>query len=107
MTGRSVDDDGTRAAIRRVYGDTGHVLDPHTAVGYQALVRELEERPGVLGILVGTAHPAKFAEVVEPVVGTPLPIPEALARGLRRERRVTALAPRPEDLGSFLAGLPG
>jgi len=107
VTGRSVDDDGTRATIRRVHEDTGHILDPHTAVGFQALVRELEERPGVLGVLVGTAHPAKFAEVVEPAVGTTLPVPEALARGLRRERRVTSMEPRPEELRSFITALAG
>jgi len=105
VRGRSVDDDGTRATVRRVFEDTGHILDPHTAVGFQAIARELEERPGVLGILLGTAHPAKFAEVVEPVLGIPLPIPEALARGLERERRVAAMEPRSEELRSFLTAL--
>ena len=58
---------------------TGYLLDPHTAVGWLALEAALEERgdPAVTPILLATAHPAKFREVIEPVIGREVPLPPA------------------------------
>lgn len=105
LVGRKVTNDETRACIRRVADTTGYVLDPHTAVGFAALERELEVRPGMAGLVLATAHPAKFAEVVEPILGDELPIPDALARCLERPRRVTPLAPEVDDLVRVLGNL--
>ena len=102
LTGRSVSDEETRATIRQVRDRTGQVLDPHTAVGFAALERELEERPGTLGVLMATASPAKFAEVVEPILGEALPVPPELARGMSMKRCVTPMAPDSGALESFL-----
>ena len=102
LTGASVTDPETRDTIRRVYEEHGHVLDPHTAVGFAALERELDRRPDATGVLLATASPAKFAEVVEPILGVSLPVPEALARGLAAERRVTPMAPESVALKDFL-----
>lgn len=102
LKGRSVSDPETRDTIRRVHDEWGRVLDPHTAVGFLALERELEARPGTTGVLLATASPAKFAEVVEPILGASLPIPDALARGLEGERRVTPMAPDTAALKEFL-----
>jgi threonine synthase len=102
LKGRRVSDPETRGTIRRVHEEWGRVLDPHTAVGFLALERELRERPGTAGVLLATASPAKFAEVVEPILGTSLPIPDALARGLEGERRVTPMAPDTSALKEFL-----
>ena len=93
LTGRSVSDRETTDCIRRVFHETGYVLDPHTAVGFQALEEELARRPDVTGVLLATAHPAKFAEVVEPVLGTSLPVPPELARCLEGQRRVIPMDP--------------
>jgi len=89
LSGASVDDDSTRAAIERVYAKTGYALDPHGAVGWEAMDRvEARERlQGHLAVVLATAHPAKFAETVEPVIG-PVRVPAALSRTM--ERTVTA-----------------
>lgn len=102
LLARSVSDDETRTCIRRVYDETGYVLDPHSAVGFAAL--EAVQRSGASeeGVLLATAHPAKFAEVVEPVLGSPLPVPTELARCLDRPRRVIPLAPNLEALRELL-----
>jgi len=102
LGGRSVSDEDTRSAIRRVHDRTGVVLDPHTAVGFNALEKELEETPEVVGVLLATASPAKFADVVEPILGRALPIPSQLARGMAERRRVTPMAPHFGDLADFL-----
>lgn len=102
VVGRSITDEETRACIRRVHDETGHILDPHSAVGYRALECELEGRPGEIGVVLATAHPAKFAEVVEPVLGKEVPVPAELAECLMRERRVTTMEPRLEALKEAL-----
>jgi threonine synthase len=102
LTARSVSDEETRTTIRQVLHRTGVVLDPHTAVGFHALEKELEGDAHVTGVLLATASPSKFAEVVETTVGKDLPIPPQLAQGLARERRVTPMAPDPGELKAFL-----
>jgi threonine synthase len=93
LSGRSISDDETRAAIVDVHDRTGHIPDPHTAVAFAALEKSLKDRSDSAGVVLGTAHPAKFAEVVEPLLGRVLPIPPALARGLDAERKVIHLPP--------------
>jgi len=99
----SVTDDETRLCIRAVFNATGRILDPHTAVGHLALKRELAGRRKTAdAILIATAHPAKFREVVEPVIGTEVPLPARLAVHLERERKVTPIEPVYEELRSVL-----
>ncbi|MDR2135378.1 MAG: threonine synthase [Treponema sp.] len=87
ILGVSVTDDETRAAIRAVRDSAGYVLDPHSGVGWAAADKLLERGlvSGPLGIL-STAHPAKFAETVEPLAG-PVPVPPSLAKAMERSPR--------------------
>jgi threonine synthase len=90
VVGRRHADDEVRAAIRRVYEERGYLLDPHSAIAYLGLTAELAggREPGVAGIFLATAHPAKFSEVVEPVIGRPVDTPGPLADALARPRHV-------------------
>jgi threonine synthase len=76
VVGYSASDDQTRACIRRVYERVGYILDPHSAVGLLGLEAELEWHPRAVGILFATAHPAKFASVVEPLIGRSVDPPD-------------------------------
>jgi len=105
LRGTSVTDQETRACIRRVYDETGYVLDPHTAVGFRGLEGELSRRPSQTGIVLATAHPAKFAEVVEPILGESLPIPPELSAFMERKREVTPMDPEPGSLEKYLLEL--
>jgi threonine synthase len=81
IQGVSVDDEATRETIRQVRGEAGYFLDPHGAVGWKGsgeLGKQGRLPPGPL-VVLGTAHPAKFIEVVEPLAGKP-PLPRSLAR---------------------------
>jgi threonine synthase len=99
----SATDEETRRCIREVYDTTGRILDPHTAVGRLGLARELAERQTPTdAILIATAHPAKFREVVEPVIGAEIELPERLAVHLEKERRVTPIGTVYEELRSVL-----
>lgn len=72
----SLDDDETRAAVRAL-DQQGYSADPHTAVAWAVLQRRLQR--GETGIFLATAHPAKFKESLEPVLGREIPLPPALA----------------------------
>jgi threonine synthase len=102
LVGCRVTNTETQDCMRRVHGETGYILDPHSAVGFAALEKELETRPDVTGVLLATAHPAKFAEVVEPVLNEALPIPPELSRCLEAKRRVTPVEPRLDALREVL-----
>ena len=84
VEGARVSDAETLETIRR-YDQRGYLADPHTAVGLCAIEKALARHPaGTLGIVLATAHPAKFAEAVEPTLGRTLPLPAALAQNLDR-----------------------
>ena len=95
-------DDETRACIRDLWERCGIAIDPHTAVGLLGLRRELERRPGARGVVIATAHPAKFAETVEPLIGESLLVPPGIARVMDRRRRAIEMAPEMDALRKVL-----
>jgi len=102
LIGSVHDDEETRDCIRRVYRRTGYVLDPHSAVGYlgvEAGRRAFGEGPCVV---LCTAHPVKFREAVEPVIGSSVSVPERLAACLEAERHVTPIPPEISALRDVL-----
>ena len=82
------DDDQTEAAIREVYHQQNYLLCPHSAVGYLGL-QKFNPAQEVNGIVLSTAHPAKFADTIEPIIGDKLDIPEVLERLKGREKSFT------------------
>jgi threonine synthase len=86
-------DDEVRDTIRRVYETHGYLLDPHSAIGYLGITGCVgQERPHrAVGIFLATAHPGKFAEIVEPIIGRPVPRPAALAKALAQPRHILSI----------------
>jgi threonine synthase len=85
------DEQETAASIRTVLRETGHFIDPHTAVG--VAVAEKETRDSAVPMVVlGTAHAAKFPDAVEAACGVRPPLPDWLADLHDRPQRLTALA---------------
>ncbi len=72
----AVDDETSKVAMHELKG-LGYTSEPHAAVAYRALRDSL--RPGEYGLFLGTAHPAKFKESVEAILGEPLALPAELA----------------------------
>lgn len=104
VTAVPVGDGETLATIARVHRRHGYLLDPHTAVGWAALERELEHRPEAEGVVLATAHPAKFREVVAPLVDGTVPVPERWARALEGDGRRREMEPEPDALRDLLLG---
>lgn len=107
-----VDDEETRSTIKQVFETTGYVLDPHGAVGWKAvdlwMARQGEYVGGLSGFsgpvaILGTAHPSKFSETVEPLVG-PVPVPPSLARTMERSIHSVTIKPEVEALVQILMG---
>jgi threonine synthase len=91
----SLDDEGTRAAIQQLDA-RGYLADPHGAVAWAVLEEKL--LPGETGLFLATAHPAKFKESLEPVLGREIPLPEALAELLERPLLAEPLENAPQTL---------
>ena len=98
VVGSFWDDDDTQRCIARTFEDHGYVIDPHTAVAVLAMQEELRQRPRSQGVVLSTAHPAKFTETVEAAIGRPISMPESLAAALHRESWVERIEPRLESL---------
>ena len=104
VTASSVGDDVTRRTISSVHDRHGYLLDPHTAVGWRALEDELRARPKATGILLSTAHPAKFPDVVAPLVDREVPVPARWREALERdEGRRIGMEPDAGALRELLA----
>jgi threonine synthase len=102
VEGHRYTDDQTRAAIARAHADWGRALDPHSAVAWLGLAQGMAGRGHAAGVFLSTAHPAKFAEVVEPVIGRKVELPERLAECLRREPRVARVESTLKELKALL-----
>jgi threonine synthase len=101
--GRGFSDAQTEEAIAEVYRRHGYLFDPHSAVGYLGLETYAREHSTACrGITLATAHPAKFAAVVERASGIRVTLPEALAQCLGREKKSLHIASRMEDLKRLL-----
>jgi threonine synthase len=92
ITGSSASDDETLAAMRRIYERHGYVADPHTAVAYAGLERfRAAHVTPCQGIVLATAHPAKFPETVRAALGIEPDLPERLRACLDRPKHVAPL----------------
>jgi threonine synthase len=78
ITGYTFSDSETRTQMRETYQKNDYTLDPHGAVGLLGLKRYLAQHPSKTGFFLETAHPAKFKEVVDETLGSPVSIPEKL-----------------------------
>jgi threonine synthase len=99
----SVSDDQIRARIRRDDAELGQVWCPHTATAAEAWARmEPARKAAGPWVLVSTAHPAKFPETVEPLIGRAVPVPPALARLLTLPRQALEVPATLEALAAVL-----
>src|SRR5574344_710934 len=100
ISGATYNDDQIRETMAACHKETGYVLDPHGACGYRALKEGL--KPGEVGVFCETAHPAKFKDTVEPIIGTNVEIPERLATFMRGKKKSVEMTKEFDDFKSFL-----
>ncbi|MBR5083232.1 MAG: threonine synthase [Prevotella sp.] len=100
ISGATYSDAQIRRSMAACYGATGYILDPHGACGYRAL-RELL-REGETGVFCETAHPAKFKEKVDEIIGIDVEIPERLAAFMKGEKQSIGISKEFADFKTFL-----
>ena len=98
--GATYSDEQIRETMRQCYEETGYILDPHGACGYQALVDGLKE--GETGIFCETAHPAKFKEKVDDILGIDVDIPARLRAFMQGEKQSVPMTKEFADFKRYL-----
>jgi len=97
----SYTDEETLEALKNIYKVDGYIAEPHGAVGYLGLKKELQKHDNAIGVFLETAHPIKFLDVVEPALGITLPIPEQI-ESVMNEEKVSVKIKSYEELKAFL-----
>ena len=100
ISGATYSDARIAETIRDCYARTGYLLDPHGACGYRALKEGLQ--PGEIGFFCETAHPAKFKDTVERIIGESVDVPERLAAFMSGEKKSVALPAEFDAFREFL-----
>ena len=103
ITGVTYNDEQIRETVKSVYESTGYLLDPHGACGYRALQEELQ--PSENGVFLETAHPAKFLETVEGIIGDKVEIPQKLQEFMKGEKQSIDMSKESADFKSYLLSL--
>ena len=100
ISGATYSDEQIKETMRKCYSETGYVLDPHGACGFRALQENL--KPGEIGVFCETAHPAKFKEKVDDILGIDIEIPARLRAFMEGEKQSVELS---KDFADFKAYL--
>lgn len=94
-------DEETKFAMKNIYVNSGYVAEPHGAVGYLGLKKELQNDPNAIGFFLETAHPIKFLDVVEPILNIKLETPKQIESVLNKEKKMIKIS-NYENLKNYL-----
>ena len=100
ISGATYNDEQIRETVKATYQETGYLLDPHGACGYRALEEGLREDE--VGVFLETAHPAKFLETVENIIGTQVEIPSKLQAFMKGTKQSIEMSKHFKDFKTFL-----
>lgn len=100
ISGATYTDGQIADTVTDVYKRTGYLLDPHGACGYRALAEGLQ--CGEQGIFLETAHPAKFRDTVESIIGDTVVVPEKLQAFMNGTKQSVAMTAQFEDFKMYL-----
>ncbi len=105
ITAFSVSDSETEAMMKRIYIEKGYITDPHGAVGIAGWEKYLSAHPGSNGIILETAHPAKFIDTVERVLKISVPLPPALEKLRSKTKTAHLISSDFSELKDYLSSL--
>jgi threonine synthase len=100
ISGVSYNDEQIAETLKNCKQETGYLLDPHGAVGYRALKDGLAANE--IGVFLETAHPAKFLETVESIIGEKVEIPQKLQEFMKGEKKSLPMAKDFQSFKSYL-----
>lgn len=102
ISGATYTNEQIAETIKGVFTATGYLCDPHGACGYRALSEQLRE--GEVGVFCETAHPAKFKDTVESIIGQDVAIPAKLQAFMQGTKQSIPLSKDFSEFKSFLKG---
>jgi threonine synthase len=102
ISGYTVTDSITKQTIADIYQQYGYIADPHGAVAFYALQEYLQQYPGSKGIFLETAHPVKFPDTVESVIGKTIAIPGSAKHLLEKKKESILMTASFQDLKEWL-----
>lgn len=100
ISGATYSDAEIAEIMKACYQQTGYVLDPHGACGFQALTDTLQD--GEIGVFCETAHPAKFKDTVDSILNTDINVPERLQAFMKGEKKSIPMSKNFADFKAFL-----
>ncbi|MCC8088081.1 MAG: threonine synthase [Rikenellaceae bacterium] len=100
ISGSSYTDEQIRETVKSVFQNTGYLLDPHGACGYRALEEGLKQDE--TGVFLETAHPAKFLDTVEDIIGADIKIPDKLEKFMQGKKQSIGMSSDFSDFKEFL-----
>lgn len=103
ISGAAYTDEQIAETVKNVWTDEHYLLDPHGACGFRALQEGLQ--PGETGVFLETAHPAKFKDTVENIIGEAVQIPEKLQAFMRGEKKSLPMSKEFADFKRYLMNI--
>ena len=100
ISGATYSDEQIKETMRKCYSETGYILDPHGACGFRSLQESL--KPGEVGVFCETAHPAKFKEKVDEILGIDIEIPARLRAFMEGQKQSVEMSKNFEDFKAYL-----
>ena len=100
ISGATYTDEQIAETVKQVWQENHYLLDPHGACGYRALSEVLQ--PTEIGVFLETAHPAKFKDTVEGILGESIQIPEKLQDFMRGEKQSLPMTKEFADFKAYL-----
>ena len=104
LNGYTISDDETKSTLISVFKEHNYLLDPHGVVAYAALQKYQTQHPNTKGVILETAHPVKFYDVIEPLIKQTVPVPETVAAQIKKEKVSTKISANTNELKDFLLG---
>lgn len=103
VSGTTYTDEQIRDTVKETWGKYQYLLDPHGACGYRALEEGLQA--GEIGVFLETAHPAKFLETVEAILGEKVEVPAKLQEFMKGEKQSLSMTKEFADFKNYLLAL--
>jgi len=102
LNGYTISDAETKATLVSVFQEHNYLLDPHGAVAYNALQQYQAQHPHTKGVILETAHPVKFYDVIEQLIDHMVRVPETVTAQMKKEKVSTKISANTNELKDFL-----
>ena len=102
MNGYTISDEETKASLISVFKEHHYLFDPHGAYAYTALQQYQARHLNTKGVILETAHPVNFYDVIEPLINQTVPVPEIVAEQIKKEKVSTKVSAGASEVKDFL-----